>query len=247
MDELELIKRKLNDLSSASFNRNTWEYSKFLNMEEQSELTIARMPSDYFLFGGYDSAERCIAVFGNEDDIGYPCYPPINYIEVTPLNEKFADSLTHRDFLGALMSLGINRDMLGDILVSNSSAVIICMDSVADYIISELDKIKHTSVKCRIIDSVPEIAKPEFKYEELIVSSERIDVIISGIYNLSRNESQSLIKGEKIFCDSRAVLSSSFIPKNGQTVSVRGKGRFIYDGILRETKKGRYVIAVKKY
>lgn len=247
MDNIELIKRKLNDLASASIKRNTWEYSKFLNMAEQSELINSKMPAQFFLFGGYDNAERCIAVFGNEEDTGYPCCVPLVYVEVVPINEKFSDSLTHRDFLGALMSLGISRDMLGDILVSNNSAVLVCLDSVADFIISELDMIRHTSVRCRLVSSIPEIAKPEVCTQELIVASERIDVLISSVYDLSRNESQAYIKGEKVFCDSRVVGSTSLTVKSGQMFSVRGHGRFIYDGVLRTTKKGRYVIGIRKY
>lgn len=247
MNEIEIVKRKLNDLSQVSLNRNTWEYSRFLNSAEQSELLNMRGICDYFLFGGYDGAERAVAVFGNEEDIGYSCSIPVSYIEVVPLNDKFADNLTHRDFLGAIMSLGINRDMIGDILVKCNSAVIICIDTVAEYIISELDRIRHTSVRCSIVDVLPEFAAPEYISLEMIVASERTDVLISNVYNLSRNISQALIKAEKVFCDSRVVVNSSFVPKNGQIISVRGYGRFVYEGVLRTTKKDRLVIGIRKY
>lgn len=247
MNDIEIVKRKLNDLSLASLNRNTWEYSRFLNTAEQSELMNMKGLSSFFLFGGYEGAERSVAVFGNEADIGYAYSVPVAFIEVVPLNDKFADNLTHRDFLGAIMSLGINRDMIGDILVRSNSAVIICIDTVAEYIIAELDRIRHTSVKCAIVDSLPDFAVPDFISGEMIVASERIDVLVSNMYNLSRNTSQSLIRGEKVFCDSRVVTSTSLVPKNGQVISVRGYGRFIYEGVLRTTKKNRFVVGVKKY
>lgn len=246
MDDIQLIKRKFSDLSSSAFRKNIWEYSKFLNINEQSILSSMNLTDGYFLSGGYDDAERCIAVFGNETDIGYPYALPIDYVMISPKNNKFSDTLTHRDFLGSLMSLGINRDMIGDILVCDSFAVIICMNTVSSYIINEIDRIRHTSVLCKIVHEVPQIVKPELKAEEIIVSSERIDVIISGVYNLSRNDSQQLIKKEKVFIDSLQVLNSSVTIKQGQKISVRGFGRFVYDGILRTTKKGRFVIAVKK-
>lgn len=246
MNDTQLIKRKFSDLSSSAFHKNIWEYSKFLNINEQSELNSSDLLSEYFLSGGYDDAERCIAVFGNEDDIGYPYILPIDYVMVTPKNNKFSDVLTHRDFLGSLMSIGLSRDMIGDILVSDSFAVVICMNTVSNYIISEIDRIKHTSVTCKLVDEIPQLLKPELFSQELIVSSERIDVIISGAYNLSRNDSQMLIKREKVFIDSKSVLSPSVIPKKGQRVSVRGYGRFVYDGVLRTTKKGRLVIDIKK-
>ena len=247
MNEIEIIKRRLTDLSDMSQKRGTWEYSKFLNTAEQSELLKMKQLNKFILYGGYDAAERCIAVFGSEDITGYSFIPPVAFVSVEPLNDKFSDTLSHRDFLGALMSLGINRDMIGDIIVKNNSAVIICIDTAAEYIISELDRIRHTSVRCTVTENLPEAVVPEFSEQEYIVSSERIDVLLSGIYNLSRNESKMLIDSEKVFCDSRLVTSTSFIPKTGQIISSRGFGRFIYDGIIRTTKKSRLIISVRKY
>ena len=247
MNEIEIIKRRLADLSEMSARRSTWEYSKFLTPAEQSELLKMKNLNSFILFGGYDGAERCIAVFGNEDYTGYEFVAPVAFVSVAPLNDKFSDNLSHRDFLGALMSLGINRDMIGDIIVKDNSAVIICIDTASEYIISQLDRIKHTSVKCTISDVIPEAVAPELSEEEYIVSSERIDVLLSALYNLSRNESQMLIDSEKVFCDSRLVTSTSLVPKTGQIVSARGHGRFIYDGVIRTTKKNRLVISVKKY
>ena len=88
---------------------------------------------------------------------------------------------------------------------------------------------------------------PELKCEERTVSSERIDVLIAAVYNLSRNRAQILIDAEKVFCGGVLVKSASFLPKDGSIISVRGFGRFIFDGVLRKTKKGRDVIAVKIY
>ena len=247
MEEIRLVKRKMSDLASESFNKNIWTYSKFLNIAEQSEVQSSKYSTDYYFFGGYENSERNIVVFGNADEMGYEPSYPVSYIEISPVNMKFADNLTHRDFLGALMSLGVNREMIGDILVTDKSAVVVCVDSIAQYIVNELESIKHTTVRCRIAQSIPHNVLPEFDDDELIVSSERIDVIVSGVYNLSRNSSQALINGEKVFCNGRLTLSTSFIPENGQIISVRGYGRFVYNGILRTTKKNKLVISVKKY
>ncbi|MBR5496368.1 MAG: hypothetical protein IKV76_00120 [Clostridia bacterium] len=247
MNEIEIIKRRLADLSEMSVRRNTWEFSKFLNPAEQSELLRMKSLNKFELFGGYEGAERRIAVFGNEDNTGYEYIAPVSFVSVAPVNDKFSDNLSHRDFLGALMSLGINRDMIGDIIVKDNSAVIICIDTAAEYIVSELDRIKHTSVRCAVTDTIPEAVAPQLSEEEFIVSSERIDVLLSGVYNLSRNESQILIDSEKVFCDSRLVISTSLIPKTGQIISARGFGRFVYEGVIRTTKKNRLIISVKKY
>ena len=160
---------------------------------------------------------------------------------------RFADKLTHRDFLGSLMGLGLRREMLGDIIINENVAYLVCLDSVSDFIINQLDKVKHTSVKCTDSDFIPADVLPELKYEELIVSSERLDVLISAVYNLSRNESQKRIDCETVFCNSILAVSPSIVPEKGSIISVRGLGRFIYDGVLRQTKKGRNIIAVRIY
>ncbi len=247
MDEITLLKKRFSELASRSFDRGIYTNSEFLTQAERSELLKMHFPVKVSLFGGYENAERCIAVFGDENDIGYECLFPVKYIKIEPLQMKFADKLTHRDFLGSLMGLGLRREMLGDIIINENVAFLVCLDSVSDFIINQLDKVKHTSVKCSESDFIPADNLPELKYEELIVSSERLDVLISAVYNLSRNESQKRIESETVFCDSLVTVSTSYVPKNGTLISVRGLGRFIYDGILRQTKKGRNVISVRIY
>ncbi|MBQ7961083.1 MAG: hypothetical protein IJ289_00670 [Clostridia bacterium] len=247
MDEITLLKNRFSELASRSFDRGIYTNSEFLTQAEQSELLKMHFPVKVSLFGGYDNAERCIAVFGDEDDLGYECIFPVKYIKIEPLQMKFADKLTHRDFLGSLMGLGLRREMLGDIVINENVAYLVCLDTVSDFIINQLDKVKHTSVKCSESDFIPADVLPELKYEELIVSSERLDVLISAVYNLSRSDSQKRINGETVFCNSVLTVSSSHVPESGTLISVRGLGRFIYDGVLRQTKKGRNVIAVRIY
>lgn len=247
MDELTLIKNRFNDLALRSYEREIYTYSEFLTMAEQSELKKMKIPVKTELYGGYENAERCLAVFGDEAELGYECAYPVEFIKIEPLQMKFADKLTHRDFLGSLMGLGLRREMLGDIIINENVAYLICLDSVAGFIINQLEKVKHTSVKCSICEFIPTDVLPELRYEELIVSSERLDVLIAAVYNLSRNESQKRIEGETVFCDGMITVSSSFVPKNGTLISVRGLGRFVFDGVLRQTKKGRNVVSVRIY
>ncbi|MBO5935067.1 MAG: hypothetical protein J6Q94_06225 [Clostridia bacterium] len=247
MDELTLIKNRFNDLASRSCERGIYTSTEFLTIAEQSVLKKMHLPVKTVFYGGYENAERNIVVFGDETDLGYECFYPVRFIKIEPLQMKFADKLSHRDFLGSLMGLGIRREMLGDIIINENVAYLVCLDSVADFIINQLDKVKHTSVKCSESNYIPTDVLPELRYEEFIVSSERLDVLISAVYNLSRNESQKRIESETVFCDGMIVTASSFVPKIGTLISVRGSGRFIFDGVLRQTKKGRYVISVRIY
>ena len=247
MDDLLLFRNRMNELSARSDNKCIYTYSDFLTAAQQSELVKMKLYVHSELYGGYDNAERCIAVFGDASDLGYPSAPPVSFISIVPLQMKFADNLTHRDFLGSLMGLGIRREMLGDIIIKDNCAYIICIDSVADYIIENLDKVKHTSVKCTLCEELPDAALPELTYKELIISSERLDVVISAVYNLSRNESKAKIEAELVFCNSVLQTNTSYPLQSGTVVSVRGHGRFIYDGVLRTTKKDRNVVAVRIY
>lgn len=247
MDDLTLFKNRMTEKAEAAYRKGIWCYSHFLTVAEQGELKKLRLPVGVSLYGGYDHAERRIAVFGNANELGYEATLPVVFLKISPLAEKFADELTHRDFLGSLMGLGIKRETLGDILLDGNIAYLVCLESIADYIQTQLSTVRHTSVSCELTDCLPENALPKLTQEEVLTASERLDALIAAVWHLSRNAAQGLIAGEKVFCDSVLITSASFVPKTGSLISVRGAGRFRYDGVLRSTKKGRNVISVQKY
>lgn len=244
-DERFLISR-FKELSNRSFNRGIWTFSDFLSLAEQS-LVHAAVQYDYQLWGGFENAERKIAVFGSEDLCGYKADMPLKIVRIEPVSQKFADALTHRDYLGAIMSLGVKREVLGDILINENCGYVFCLDTIAEFLRDNILQVKHTTVHCDILDELPEIAKGEPQYKEVLVSSERLDAIISAVFNLSRSDAKELFADRKIFVDSREVASASFSLSADSIVSVRGKGRFKYCGTVRQTKKGRMAIAVEVY
>lgn len=242
-EEALLIKR-FKELENRSFNRGVYEYSDFLNMYEQ-DLLFKNIKTDFSLFGGYETAERQIAVFGNEEDFGFSPTYPITCILVSPLLQKFADDLTHRDFLGSVLGLGIKRETVGDIIIKNNTGYIFCLDTVADFIIENLKKVRHTSVKCERVEETPEEVNPEPTEKFIIVASERLDVIIAEIYNLSRSESNNLFLAKKVFVNGKLTENNSHKIKQGDIISVRGYGRFKWLGTSGETKKGRLKATVE--
>jgi RNA-binding protein YlmH len=198
------------------------------------------------LKGGYDGAERRIAVFGSEELCHWVEEPPIVCVKISPVAQKFADKLIHRDFLGSLMALGIRREVMGDIVICDNCGYLFCLESIADYIISELVSVRKTTVSCSISDFPETILTPP-PIKELVVASERLDAVIAAVYKISRSESQSLISGGKVFLSGKLCLSSSEQIDDGTIVSVRGMGRFSYEGIERETKKGKLRVSVRVY
>ena len=118
MNENEATLRHLLDLCRRSERTGNWQYSGFLTPAEQDELLRSPEAARYTftLTGGYEAAERKILVAGDEREAGQP-QPPISVVAVTPKSQKYAEELSHRDYLGAIMNLGIDRSLTGDILV----------------------------------------------------------------------------------------------------------------------------------
>ena len=107
--------------------------------------------SGYRLLGGYEGAERAVAVFGSADTCGYEEEPPVTWVKIEPADRRFAGELGHRDFLGTVMSLGLKRGVIGDIVAGGSTGYVCCLESVADYICENLDRVRHTPVKLSLI------------------------------------------------------------------------------------------------
>ena len=238
---MEVLIKHINDLARRSFERGYATYSEFLNIEEISAVKALNLPCPYKIYGGYNEAERCVIAFGEAESF------PIDCIEIKPLNQKFADKLTHRDFLGSLMNLGINRNTLGDIIVKDNTGYLFCLKSISGYITDCLTRVKHTSVSCAVIDSVPEFINELPEASEIIVPSLRADAVIASVYKLSRNSVSSLFSTSKIFINSKLCTKEAAALKEKDKVTVRGYGKFIYENEIRKTKKDRLVIAVRIY
>ena len=242
-DDAKLIAR-FTELSERAERTSRYTQTKFLNMAEQSVLLRLRLPCPFALRGGYEGAERRLAYFGSEEQMGYRYEPPIVCIEAAPVSDRFSDELTHRDFLGALMALGIVREVLGDIVVSGNRGYIFCLESVAGFIVENLTEVKRTSIACRVCDT-PEFAFEERKRESLVVASERLDAVIAAVYKLPREKAKQLCEKGLVYINARLCeKAGSTIPDNA-AVSVRGFGRFVFLGTEYETKKGRLRVRVE--
>lgn len=244
MDEEKLLTDRFRELSQRAETRNCRTFSEFLSLSEQGILQRAPLASSFSLVGGYDSAERRIAVFTGSD-----CYyeeePPIRCVEMKPLSQKFADALSHRDFLGSLMALGIRRELLGDILIHENVGYLFCLASISDFLIASLTKVRHTDVVCSVVDAPPSATTVLPDPTRIVVSSERLDALIAAAFKLSRSEAQELFKKEKVFVNGKLIQCDSDSPKSNEIVSVRGLGRFLYEGVSGETKKGRLTASVR--
>lgn len=244
------LENRLRDLASKAFQQSIYTFTDFLSLPDQDvfwriepELRYA----DYVIYGGHTHPDRVVIRFGNEEDLGYTVPFPVSCLHVEPLNRKFADVLSHRDFLGALMNLGIDRSTIGDIRVGDREAYLFCQETIAEYICQNLNQIKHTHVACHVTDNYtePEEEAPEEKMIQ--VSSCRVDALIAKVYNMSRSDCLELFRTGKVFVDGRSCESNSRLLKGGETINARGYGKFTFSGDARETRKGKLAITVSVY
>ena len=203
-------------------------------------------------WGGHNLAERKVVT----------AYPDFYELEDEQLNEASditvlhitntaRKSLSHRDFLGALMSMGIERDRIGDILIRDDEAVVFICGVIADYIEQELEKVANCRVNIKRLPFVSsaflESFLPKKENRVIIVASMRLDRIIADVYSLSRSEAQKLIRAESVRVNYKTEAASDTQLENGDLVSVSGKGRFEVAGIEGNTKKGNLRLSIFIY
>ena len=245
-----ILKRHLADLSKRAYMGGYYVFSDFLSPAEQALLAEGKregLVGDYLLCGGYDSGERRMAVFGSESEFGYVHELPAGWLKIAPVAKKFAEELSHRDFLGALMGLGITRDLLGDILLVDGEAFLFASDSIHAYLCENLTEVKHTKVSCTAVDAPPTAAVALPDEEAFVVAGERLDAFVAGVYKLSRSESAALIEKGLVAIDGKVSEKLSAAPREGAMISVRGYGRFLYVGIAGDTRKGKLRITARVY
>lgn len=245
----DIFKGRIRDLSWAAAQKNCFAFSDFLTPAQRSDVLGMRssLPSGVSFWGGYEDAERVMARFGSVQDLGYEEPYPMVILQISPENEKFCDDMTHRDFLGALLNLGIDRKLTGDILTDGKSAYVFVQDHIASFICDSLERVKHTSVKVCEVSEIPETLFKTPENARVTVPSLRLDAVISKAFNLPRSVVSGLIRQQKVFVNSRMALKDSLFLKEGDLVSVRGHGRFRYLESLHPTKKGNLVILIDKY
>lgn len=239
--EEKLFLSKMCDIADRSEIASKVMFSRFLNPKEQLMIK-SRMGMDFSVnfFGGYSDAERAVAAFG-DDEVSYP-------ITALLIEAKGKRALTHRDYLGSVLSLGIKREHIGDILIKDSGAVMFVTDEISDFIVMNLSRIGNTPVKISVTENLSEFdTNHHFKETDVTVSSMRFDCVLSAVAGTSRTRSSELIDEGLCMVNYAVTKNSRLQIKDGDIISVRGFGKFVIQTDSRLTKKGRIHIKVKKY
>lgn len=243
-DDKQLV-AQLNDGIDLCLTRQKPYFMPFMSERKQavlfSELKKAYF-DNYLFFGGYGNSERkMLGLFFDE-----PCEDcfPISAVE---FSFRKCDKLTHRDFLGALMSLGIERETVGDILVEDGRAVVFVKTELSDYIMSQISKVGRVGIKvsCADLSNLPQ--GRGFEEKTYIVSSLRLDNIVAAVCRLSREKTRTVIMADSVCVNFEETKNVSLNLKEDDVFTIRGKGKFVLKSILGTTGKGRIRISVIHY
>lgn len=240
---MELDKR-ITELAERSRQRQIFTYTDFVNEQTQANIKRAFSPDFVTFYGGTDFAERKIARFGCE--VAYDEEFPLKIVEITLLGGRFSKPVTHRDVLGAIMSCGVERDKVGDILVGEHIYAVL-YDTICEHIVRELTQIGRNNVEVKIVTTVCDDAKPKFDTVKIPAQSNRLDAITCKLYNLSREKAAELCEQGKLAIDGVPCEKGSRSLKAGETVSARGYGKFRFDGENGQSKKGKTYFIISAY
>lgn len=244
------------DLMLRSVNRNLLTASDFI--AERDRMAVASMLTacgctSYLFCGGYPEAERCSVVFlpeylGAEEIGADPSLAGLAVLEAAVSRFDAADAnLTHRDVLGSLMGLGIERDAIGDILCEKAKALIVVRAKLTDYLLEHLTKISRYPVDVRVCESYELTPKVDYVEDSDTVASMRLDAVVASVFRLSRSGADEAVSGGLVAVNGVTVTKSDRTVSEGEKISLRGKGKVVIDSIDGRSKKGRLRFRFRKY
>jgi len=244
------MEERFRELAEKAWSQGVYRFTHFLDLaalDAYHRVEKNLPPVGRTLFGGAEGCERQMIRFGDAENCGYEAEFPIACLKIAPVSAKYAEELGHRDYLGALMSLGIERELLGDIVIREDCTYLFCEEHIADYIADSLTEVRRTRVRAERTENLPEGELYKTRRVVTQLSSQRLDALIAHVYKMSRSEAQSLFPSGKVFVNGRMCESPGYTPKEGEIISVRGSGRMRYAGVDSVSKKGRENTVVDVY
>ncbi len=242
MDDSIFLSR-MRDIQRLCEKYHAAKFSKFLDSRSQALLDINGISGT--LFGGYDGAERKIlGVFPDWQEPDTALFP----IDILKISVKGDNFPSHRQYLGTILSLGIERDKIGDILVCERNAYVFVCSDISEFVKGNISKIGKCGALVEYTD-LKSVILPAKKFENIpcICASARLDAIVSGLMNKSRNEAKNLILSGRVCVNHFETQRTDFVLKEGDLLSIRGFGRAEIEKIGAKTRSDRVHITFKKY
>lgn len=190
-----------------------------------------------------DSEKKIIMIAPKDYDTSIFTFPLV-YFKIDGEN-KFRE-LLHKDFLGTIMSLGIKREIMGDLIVKNNICFGVITEEKYGIINEDITKIGNVPVKFYKVTE-EDIPKTSFSEENLLLSSLRLDSFVSGVTNLSRQKSVDEIESGNVLLNYNVEKDKSREIKEGDIITIKKVGKFRFCDIKGESKKNKIRINVKKF
>ena len=240
----KLLLSHIDDLINAVKKGRRFVFTPFLSIDQISDVIgyLRNRNIDFCLYGGYEDAERCIVGLGTDS-------PPENYIFPLSSLEFLLNSnveITHRHVLGALMSLGIKRECIGDIVFTEDKCVFFVETKIAEYIQLNLFSVSKLRVEVNLSSFDGDLSR-SFEECGCIVASMRLDCIISELAHKSRSYACELIERGLVFVDGIQCQKKDKLVDEKSIISIRKVGKFKIDSIDGKTKKDRIKLKILKY
>lgn len=253
--EDKLLLAKVLDKIEFCKTKNKIEYTDFLNLAEQ-DLAYKFLKkikfANYYFFGGSEEAERKVLILYPEkltEDMARKNHSKIMSIIKINVPTELENEYNHRNYLGAIIKLGIEREKIGDISVKTKGAEIIIKNEVQNFLmhnLKSLTRFNSCEIEKKEIEDLSKIESQKIEIKEIIASL-RLDNIVAALARTSRNKSTQMLEQERVFLNFKCETKTSKQVKVGDIITIRGKGRFEFKEITGNTKKGRYIIKVDKY
>lgn len=191
--------------------------------------------------GFFEESERRMISFNNI----YKNPFPMKLIKIQ--NTSKFSNLTHRDFLGGILSLGIERNKIGDLLVDENVCYVPVHEDIENFIIYNIDKIAKVVCIAEVIDNTEILPEVSFKEEIILVSSLRIDGVVSKITNVARSKAVTMIEQGQVLINYVKIKDKSYELKGEERITIRGFGKFIIGNSIGNSKSGKMKMILKKY
>lgn len=212
-------------------------YTGFLTLNVVKEIQSKLKKYDYKIFSPYPDSEKII-LFGKKE-------PKIKLYRID-CYEK--DKITHPSILGSLFALNIASEMFGDIVFYDDNFYFYLLEDISEYVVNNLTMVGNTPIKLvEVSSNFLSDYKRKYEEHELIVSSLRIDAVISRLIGCNREKVQDNIKNGLILLNGEVLNKSSYLLKDGDIFSIKRYGKYKYIGIIKTTKKDNYLIGIDKY
>ncbi len=249
----ELLIAKVEDQYDFCISKNKITYTDFMQIAEKSLINkhlLTHHINNYIWCGGINDAEREILLFYPNKLTKEMALKNIDAILSCVHIELPNDvQMEHREFLSGIMKMGIIREKFGDIIVRNNGADIIAFNETADYFVNNLPLLTRFQKAVITKTSLANLEQKEITFIDIniIVSSIRLDNIVAELCHCSRSHAQNILKEQRVFVNGILEIKDSKKINVGSTITIRGKGKFIFDSTCGNTKSNREKLLFKKY